>query len=434
MKGIKWLAMLLTLVITSFYFFPFEFNFLPGANTKMILAGIGLGLLGLNLARQGRSQADRHFLMLSAWAVVVSFFAFAAVTLNETRDYTYVTYIVSMWVWLGGAYTATQLMKAVHGRIDVELVCHYLIAVCVGQCVIAYAMDQLPWLKSWVDGFLSGHGFMGKVDDRIYGIGASLDVAGMRFAAMLCIITYLALRSDRENSLARTISYLVSFLIIAYIGNMMGRTTTVGALVSVAYAIWVSLTTKGTSMNVKQYWKVLAIVLMLFLPLVVYKYNTDLQVHERIRFAFEGFFSLAETGEWKVHSNEILKNMYVLPDETKTWMIGDGYLENPLETDPYYTGKIWGGFYHGTDVGYLRFIFYFGIFGTLAFVFYMYLVAKVCMERFKEYKVLFLLVLLMNYLVWCKVSSDLFLIFAIFLCLPSETPQSDEEAIVPDVR
>ena len=256
----------------------------------------------------------------------------------------------------------------------------------------------------------------------------------MRFAAMLCIITYLALRSDRENSLARTISYLVSFLIIAYIGNMMGRTTTVGALVSVAYAIWVSLTTKGTSMNVKQYWKVLAIVLMLFLPLVVYKYNTDLQVHERIRFAFEGFFSLAETGEWKVHSNEILKNMYVLPDETKTWMIGDGYLENPLETDPYYTGKIWGGFYHGTDVGYLRFIFYFGIFGTLAFVFYMYLVAKVCMERFKEYKVLFLLVLLMNYLVWCKVSSDLFLIFAIFLCLPSETPQSDEEAIVPDVR
>ena len=88
--------MLLTLVITSFYFFPFEFKFLPGANTKMILAGIGLGLLGLNLARQGRSQADRHFLMLSAWAVVVSFFAFAAVTLNETRDYTYVTYIVSM--------------------------------------------------------------------------------------------------------------------------------------------------------------------------------------------------------------------------------------------------------------------------------------------------------------------------------------------------
>lgn len=430
----KYISIAITTIITSFYFFPFEFTFLPVANTKMIMAGFGLVLFFYNMARGGHGALNRDVFKLSVWAMVVSLIALAAVAYNETPDYTYATYIVSMWVWLGGAYTTTQLIKAVHGKLTIVLVCNYLLGVCTAQCIIAYAADMYPWLKNWIDSFLASEGFMGKADDRIYGIGASLDVAGMRFAAMLCIITYLALRSDRENSLARTISYLVSFLIIACIGNMMGRTTTVGALVSVAYAIWVSLTTKGTSMNVKQYWKVLAIVLMLFLPLVVYQYNTDLQVHERIRFAFEGFFSLAETGEWKVHSNEILKNMYVLPDETKTWMIGDGYLENPLETDPYYTGKIWGGFYHGTDVGYLRFIFYFGIFGTLAFVFYMYLVAKVCMERFKEYKVLFLLVLLMNYLVWCKVSSDLFLIFAIFLCLPSETPQSDEEAIVPDVR
>ena len=430
----KYISIAITTIITSFYFFPFEFTFLPVANTKMIMAGFGLVLFFYNMARGGHGALNRDVFKLSVWAMVVSLIALAAVAYNETPDYTYATYIVSMWVWLGGAYTTTQLIKAVHGKLTIVLVCNYLLGVCTAQCIIAYAADMYPWLKNWIDSFLASEGFMGKTEDRIYGIGASLDVAGMRFAAMLCIITYLALRSDRENSLARTISYLVSFLIIAYIGNMIGRTTTVGALVSVAYAIWVSLTTKGTSMNVKQYWKVLAIVLMLFLPLVVYKYNTDLQVHERIRFAFEGFFSLAETGEWKVHSNEILKNMYVLPDETKTWMIGDGYFENPLETDPYYTGKIWGGFYHGTDVGYLRFIFYFGIFGTLVFVFYMYLVAKVCMERFKEYKVLFLLVLLMNYLVWCKVSSDLFLIFAIFLCLPSETPQSDEEAIVPDVR
>ena len=430
----KYISIAITTIITSFYFFPFEFTFLPVANTKMIMAGFGLVLFFYNMARGGHGALNRDVFTLSVWAMVVSLIGLAAVAYNETPDYTYATYIVSMWVWLGGAYTTTQLIKAVHGKLTIVLVCNYLLGVCTAQCIIAYAADMYPWLKNWIDSFLAGEGFMGKAEDRIYGIGASLDVAGMRFAAMLCIITYLALRSDRENSLARTISYLVSFLIIAYIGNMIGRTTTVGALVSVAYAIWVSLTTKGTSMNVKQYWKVLAIVLMLFLPLVVYKYNTDLQVHERIRFAFEGFFSLAETGEWKVHSNEILKNMYVLPDETKTWMIGDGYFENPLETDPYYTGKIWGGFYHGTDVGYLRFIFYFGIFGTLIFVFYMYLVAKVCMERFKEYKVLFLLVLLMNYLVWCKVSSDLFLIFAIFLCLPSETPQSDEEAIVPDVR
>lgn len=38
-------------------------------------------------------------------------------------------------------------------------------------------------------------------------------------------------------------------------------------------------------------------------------------------------------------------------------MIGDGYFENP-RTDPYYIGYQWKGFYMGTDVGYLRFLFF----------------------------------------------------------------------------
>lgn len=50
--------------------------------------------------------------------------------------------------------------------------------------------------------------------------------------------------------------------------------------------------------------------------------------------------------------------MYVFPDNLKTWIIGDGYFNGPEDSDPYYTGEIWDiGYYKGTDVGYLRFIF-----------------------------------------------------------------------------
>ena len=42
------------------------------------------------------------------------------------------------------------------------------------------------------------------------------------------------------------------------------------------------------------------------------------------------------------------------------------------------------------------------------------------MEHFYAYKMLFALILLMNYIVWFKVSSDLFLVLALFLCLPQE--------------
>ena len=71
----------------------------------------------------------------------------------------------------------------------------------------------------------------------------------------------------------------------------------------------------------------------------------------------------------------------------------------------------------GTDVGYLRFIFYAGIFCMLTFVLYMLKVAQVCMRRFEGYALLFFALLVLNYLVWLKVSSDLFPVFAIFLCI-----------------
>ena len=39
------LAMLLVAMIVSGYYFPFTFSFLPGVNTKMVLAVIGIGLV-----------------------------------------------------------------------------------------------------------------------------------------------------------------------------------------------------------------------------------------------------------------------------------------------------------------------------------------------------------------------------------------------------
>ena len=150
----RYLAIALTTILTSFYFFPFEFTFLPVANTKMIMAGFGLVLFFYNMARGGHGALNRDVFKLSVWAMVVSLIALAAVAYNETPDYTYATYIVSMWVWLGGAYTTTQLIKAVHGKLTIVLVCNYLIGVCTAQCIIAYAADMYPWLKNWIDSFL----------------------------------------------------------------------------------------------------------------------------------------------------------------------------------------------------------------------------------------------------------------------------------------
>ncbi len=116
--------------------------------------------------------------------------------------------------------------------------------------------------------------------------------------------------------------------------------------------------------------------------------------------------------------------MYVFPDNLKTWLIGDGYMANPDTVDPFYTGKAYHGFYKGTDVGYIRFIFYFGILGLLMMIVYMAKVCQLCINKYPNHYLLFLMVLFVNYIVWFKVSTDLFVYFALFLCIHNNKDES----------
>lgn len=417
--------MVLMIVLTSFYFFPFEFTFLPGINTKMAMAGFGLVLLAFQLARQRDSLISRDLFQLSLWAGLVSLVGLVAVTWNDTPDYEYVSYIVSMWVWLSGAYVVIQSIRKLHGFVSVELICHYLIVVCVLQCLIAIAMDQYPLLKQFVDNFLGD--YVGKTEERLHGIGASLDVAGTRFSVVLTLIAYLSTKTATTSKKKYLELYLIAFLLIAVVGNMIARTTTVGIIIAICYWVYASkIYTFRLAPGSKRIMMGWLTILFVSIPLIIYWYQTNLSFQGNFRFGFEGFFNLIEKGKWDVHSNEILRNMYVFPDNWKTWLMGDGYFNNPLDIDPFYTGFIWRGYYHNTDVGYLRFIYYFGVFGLLAFCLFMCKAGRICMNRFTLYRTLFLMILLVNFIVWLKVSTDIFLVFALFLCVDKEENEEYE--------
>ncbi len=424
---LKYLLMPFLVILTSFYFFPFEFSFLPAANTKMLLAAFGPILLALSYVQNRTTTMDRNFVVLSVWASIVSLCGFLSVTYNETPDYSYVTYIVSMWVWLSGAYVVVRTVEKVHGHISVALLCNYLIAVCAAQCIVAFTMSLYAPLKTFVDGFLASTGFMGVVEDRIYGIGASLDVAGMRFAAVLVIIVWLCLFAKEKRSTSAILLYSLAFCVIAAFGNMIGRSTVIGvavALVLIIVRLFIPKDDEAIS-NTRRFYGVFVTLVAVAVAVLVYYYNVNATIHTNIRFAFEGFFSVAEKGHWETNSNNILKNMVVFPDNFKTWLIGDGYMENPLDTDIYFTGKAFHGFYMNTDIGYLRFIFYFGILGLLAFSAYMVEVARCCIKKFPAYTVLFIILILANFIFWFKVSTDLFVLFALFLVLPVEAEVSE---------
>ena len=422
----EYLGIILTVIFTSCYFFPFETVYYPGINSKMVIAGFGLCLLGIQLSKHRTSEINRDFFSISLIAFFISLLSFVAIVYNSTNDTSFVFYFVSMWVWLGGAYTLVKWIKFFHKGISIRLLSNYLITVCVIQCLLAYAIDIYLPLQNLVNQFLGGEASMGIAEGRLYGIGCALDVAGFRFSAVLVMIAYLCIHEDTNYIKKNIVYYLLAFVIIAILGNMISRSTVVGVALAIAYWTYASIfRSKNQNVNVFV-WRWFGTILLIGIPLMMYLYHTNQTFHENLRFGFEGFFSLFEKGEWEVSSNDILFNhMIRFPETLKTWLIGDGYAVNP-SVDPYYTGKAWHGYYMGTDIGYLRYIFYFGIFGLFAFIMLICKSTLICISRFPKYKILFILLLFVNLIGWFKVSTDIFLVFALFLVFDKNDESSNQ--------
>lgn len=413
----KYIKIFLAGCVFSLFYFPFEFTFLPGYNTKKILAAIGLLILLMLFITQKEFKLPRNVIVISIYAIIVSIIGLVAVVYNGTSDYVYSSYFVSMWVWLSAAFASCFFIKVVHGKITVELIANYLIAICVFQCIAAQIINANAAVKAFVDSYiLQGQVFLTRVN-RLYGIGANLDVAGSRFAVALIVI--MVILTTRDNLSSKDLwGYITSYVAIAVMGSIIARTTYVGVVISIMFLICRYLPNiLKTPLGAFRILSVILSIVIFLVPFLVYLYNTDPQVHKMLRFAFEGFFNLAETGQWSIASNEFLKTMYVFPDNIKTWIIGDGYFNNPINVDPYYVGEITGGYYMGTDVGYLRFIFYFGIVGLLAFILFFIKVTQYCIKEIPLYKWMFILLLIANFTIWFKVSTDIFLVFALFLCV-----------------
>lgn len=426
---IRYVLMFLVIVATSLYFFPFGLKALPGPNTKMMLAAMGLVVYLMQLGRQRGGTVNRDMFFLSLIAASVSLMGFFSITYNNTPDYAYATYLVSMWVWIGGAYMVIQLMKWAHDKTSVKLVCNYLIAVCVMQCALALFIDMYAPAKVLVDTYIEqGQEFLDKAE-RMYGIGASLDVAGSRFAAVLVMIVFILLRNDIDKRIYWV--YILTFLIITVVGSMIARTTYVGVGVALLYVLYKSkLYTFHIPKAVKRLCFWLLVFAIVSVPFLTMAYHTVPTVHENLRFAFEGFFNLVEKGEWSIASNDRLRTMYVFPETIKTWLIGDGYFSNPRDVDPMFIGKMVGGYYMGTDVGYLRFIFYFGLIGLVAISAVMCKAVFICGRKFEAWRALFLMLLAVNFIVWFKVSTDIFLVFALFLMADRE----EENDVIPAAK
>ncbi|OPC61530.1 hypothetical protein [Elizabethkingia occulta] len=403
-------------VLTSFYFFPISFTFLPeSVNTKMILAVIGIIFAVYRWIKEENIKINKGLLIAIGIAIIFSLICFISTDINYTNDYSYASYIVSFSVWLGGAYAICAFIRAVHGYVDFKIVTLYLAGVAFTQCILAMMIDNIPVFQHLVDSIvMQGQEFFQEVD-RLYGIGAALDPAGVRFSLILVMIAGLLANDEdiRQNNMAIAM-LLIAFFTIAVVGNAISRTTILGVASGIIYFVISSglfrLLVKYDSVRLGVLFGGL---LLVAIVVSVYLYNSNTSFYNYMRFAFEGFFNWVEKGEWSTSSTEKLnREMWIWPNDQRTWLIGSGLFDS---------------FIYGTDIGYCRFILYCGLIGFSVFAFLFVYLGLFFFSKVPRYGLMFLIFIAMTFVIWIKVATDIFPVYALFFCLDQFVISHTEE-------
>ena len=402
------------MLVTSFYFFTVEFTFLPNAvNSKILVAVFGIFAFGYDCIRKSALELSRPTIVAALMATAFSLWCLFSVTVNNTYEMDYATYIVSFITWMFGAYGVYAAIRIGYGEADMELLVRFLALAGVFQCVSAVIIDNNQAFCNFVDRFVLWGDYY-REHMRMYGIGAALDPAGIRFSTILILIAHQFSygKNVRGNSLYQT-SILVAFAIITIIGSVISRTTIVGTAMGIVYMVisLIRLRRGGfITFGMVRVFFIFIVVMALIIAATIFFYQRSATFEGYLRFGFEAFFNWAETGEFRTSSTDELGKMWVWPSDMRTWIIGRG---------------TFGVFENDTDIGYCNFTFYCGLIGLVLFSLFFIYVHLALNRKFRDFKIPSLLFVALTFIVWCKVTTDIFFIDALLLCIAGSY---DEEA------
>lgn len=417
------IAVVLTVVV-SFYLFPISFTFIPRSiNSKMLVAVFGIVSFVFDSIRNRGMMLSRQTIFSALLAVFFSAWCLISVVSANTSDYSYASYLVSYLTWMTGAYGVYSALRLRYGEVDLALLTRYLAIVCVAQCLLAVIIDNFTFAEELVDRFMAqGQGFY-KRGHRLYGIGAALDPAGIRFSTVLVLMAHQfsvneKLRANRPN----LISFLFGYSIIMILGAVISRTTLVGASMGLVYML-ISLIKlrKGGFVTVKMiqmFYRFMALLVIIVLVTIVIYHRSE-SFHNYFRFGFEAFFNWVETGQFRTNSTDILmKKLWVWPDDFRTWLIGRGTFADYI---------------NDTDIGYCNFVFYCGLIGLFIFSIYFIYCHLSLNRKFRNFQICSLLLVALTFIVWLKVATDIFFIDALLFCIAADDME-EEGVLIGDTR
>lgn len=395
-------------IVALLYISDLPFFFLPfNVRTRFFLGIIGGGIFFLHYLSRLKIKKVIFYNILWLLALLIPFLA--TIIINDNIDSWGFRAVLNVFV-LFAAFLVVYLYKKID-FIDFEKIVKLIINIILLNIIIAILMFIVEPLKQFIFR-LQGQGT--SAEDAVYylssfrlvGIGNFFFYqAGVFCAWGLVLVTYFLKQKT-------TLRWLLIYLVIFISGIFFARTTFIGFLISLLYYIFPS--NINIKKDVKNLFKKIIIFFLISVSLILFfntflkdilLKNTDIKM---VSHAFEFFINYFESSKLESASTNHLSEMYVYPDNLKTWILGDGR----------FTAEDGIHYYKGTDVGYLRILFFMGIFGLLVMyfqkIYLLYTTIKLKNYKLLQYKhliyFLFLLTLILNF----KGFTDLDIIIFIF--------------------
>lgn len=293
--------------------------------------------------------------------------------LNGGGDGFFIKYAVSVFLALFAFFTPIYLINKVYGEVSFEIVVKYIIVCNVIYLVLSVLMFLSSGLRDILLSFLRIEGGTLVALDiseglRLQGFGVSFFNAGVIEGFYLILIA-LCIKFEVFGRGGRKI-LLICFLLFGLLGTFVSRTTLVGLLLGLLIIITYYI--KTSPANIVEPISVLIVCSLIVGGIFVLNPNYFDDFSAIFKWAFEIFYNYAYTGNFETSSSNYTLRMYgIIPDNFKTWIIGDALWIDKRDFT----------YYMGTDVGWFRMVFYFGILGVISMCHYFYNSLKLVFEN-----------------------------------------------------
>ena len=368
MKNIKinFFKKIIIFFVLFIYIFDIKVNFFP-FYLSYILSVLG-GIIFLKDIKKARNLFQVKFILnlfFSFFLVFVSYLLTYVV--NQNGDFYFLKEIVVLDVLLVfGGYFVFSLFKKYYKYVDIHIVLYYYLMCIIIQLVLSLLMFFSQSVYFLLDSMLLRSELEsivveGTRENRLIGFGVAFFTSGVMNSIALVLIVFYSLL---ERKIISSTFLLSSFVFISVVGVMMSRTTMIGVIVAIIYYLF----NKRNMFKAKYIFVLFLCSAFFFLGTFFFDtnlFNQNSKLSVIVDFGFELFENVFIKGEFSTNSTSKMLEMYkIIPDNLKTWFIGDGYFRSSLNPEL--------GYYKGTDIGIYRLIFNGGLIGVVFFLLLQY--------------------------------------------------------------